>query len=81
MDFKGKPARNIALVNATIDRIPFLKVWLASCAWRVKCCGSESNSNASGMSVVMETNGGVSHDTVALAPPFSCSNARYCPLI
>ncbi|CAM9167242.1 unnamed protein product [Ectocarpus sp. 12 AP-2014] len=25
MDFKGKPARNIALVNATIDRIPFLK--------------------------------------------------------
>lgn len=26
MDFKGKPARNVALVNATIDRIPFLKV-------------------------------------------------------
>ncbi|CAM9302579.1 unnamed protein product [Ectocarpus fasciculatus] len=25
MDFKGRPARNIALVNATIDRIPFLK--------------------------------------------------------
>ncbi|CAM9201060.1 unnamed protein product [Hapterophycus canaliculatus] len=25
MDFKGKPARNVALVNATIDRIPFLK--------------------------------------------------------
>lgn len=26
MDFKGKPARNVALVNATIDGIPFLKV-------------------------------------------------------
>lgn len=26
MDFKGKPARNVALVNATIDSIPFLKV-------------------------------------------------------
>ncbi|CAN0082558.1 unnamed protein product, partial [Ectocarpus sp. 8 AP-2014] len=25
MDFKGKPVRNVALVNATIDRIPFLK--------------------------------------------------------
>lgn len=28
MDFKGKTARNVALVNATIDRIPFLKVVL-----------------------------------------------------
>ena len=26
MDFKGKSARNVALVNATIDGIPFLKV-------------------------------------------------------
>ena len=30
IDFKGKPARNIALVNATMDRIPFLKVCLGS---------------------------------------------------
>ena len=26
MDFKGNSVRNVAIVNATIDRIPFLKV-------------------------------------------------------
>ena len=38
MDFKGHPARNVALVNATIDRIPFLKVY-----WYQKSSSSRAN--------------------------------------
>lgn len=26
IDFKGKPARNVALLNATIDFVPFIEV-------------------------------------------------------
>lgn len=59
MDFKGKPARNVALVNATIDRIPFLKVWLG--AWLVQRARSEFNHDVSG--------GSGTHEQISVVPP------------